>query len=200
MNKKFIYIVIIIGLILLLYFTVKDSFKKIEKTEIKNVDIIEKYGYKLNSNHTSIYKEKFNELKEILVSDNINEEEYAKKISEMFAIDFFTLNNKIANTDIGGLDFIYEKIKDNLSKKARNTLYKNIQNNIYGDREQILPEVSETKVTSLKNIEYKKEELIDKNSYEIRVDIKYKKDLKYKENVTLTLIHDNEKLYIVEIK
>ena len=55
----------------------------------------------------------FKELKEILNKDKVDEEEYVKKISEMFIYDFYSLNYKVAKTDIGGTDFVYNEVLEN---------------------------------------------------------------------------------------
>ena len=61
----------------------------------------------------------------------------------MFVTDFYTLSTKVTNQDVGGLEFIYSKNKDNFKLKASDTLYKYIESNVYGDRKQKLPEVVE---------------------------------------------------------
>lgn len=198
MNKKIIYIIVVLAVVLSIYLGVKDSFKT-KSSETNVIDIIEKYNYKLYDNRQESYKEKYYELKENLKSEEINDIEYAKKVAELFAIDFFTLDNKLTNTDIGGLEFIYGEMVTELSKKARNTIYKNVESNIYGDRNQELPSVKSAETTKIETKKYEHDKLKDDNAYEISVDIKYEKDLKYENSVTLTLVHEQEKIYIVEI-
>lgn len=204
MNKKKIIIIsvsiclIVCAILTFFYFYNKKDNKEIE--EVKVVDNIEKYGYNLYDNKTEFYKSKFEELKNVLNSEELDEKKYAEILAELFVIDFYDLNSKVTNTDIGGLDFIHSKAKDEFISAAKDTLYKYIENNVYGGRVQELPEVSETKISSSLNKEFKSEKVTDENAYEIKIDITYKKDLKYPTSVTLTLVHEENKLYVVEVK
>ena len=153
--------------------------------EITIVSNIKDYNYNLESNETRIYKKYFNELKEELSDNKIDEENYAKLVCKLFVIDFYTLNNKITNQDVGGLQFISDKIKDNFYDKAINTMYKYVKSNIYGNRYQKLPEVKDVDIKELNAIHYKEKEVNDPSSYEVKVKINYKKDLDYQEEVTL---------------
>ena len=46
-------------------------------------------------------KNAFKELEIVLNEDHIDYSKYAELLSELFVIDVFTLNNKLASTDIG---------------------------------------------------------------------------------------------------
>ena len=87
-NKLLIFLIIIV-LICISFFTYKyfTSNNKDEGT-VKVIKSINKYGYNLNDNETDLYKNKFSELEKILSSKNVDYESYAKKISELFIIDF----------------------------------------------------------------------------------------------------------------
>ena len=199
MNNKIIFIIVLVLSLLFLYFSVKRSFSS-KSVEVEKIDSILNYDYNLYSNQSNVYKSEFKKLKEILESDNINIEEYEREVSKLFVIDFFTLDDKVTNIDIGGLEFIHENMRSNFVKKARNTIYKNVQNNVYGDRKQKLPLVKDVKISREMIVSYEKDDLKDENAKELELDIEYEKDLKYKSSVILTLIHENEKIYIVEIK
>ena len=64
--------------------------KKEKVKEIKVLKSIDEYGYELKDNKTKKYKEMFKELEDILREDEVNQEEYAKKVAEMFVCDFFS--------------------------------------------------------------------------------------------------------------
>ena len=89
-----------------------------EVKEVKIVSHIEEYGYKLKENKPKAYKDMFKELEEILKGDKIDEEAYAKKISEMFIYDFYSLDDKDAKTDVGGVDFVYPGTLENFLQNA----------------------------------------------------------------------------------
>ena len=42
--------------------------------------------------------------------------------------DFYNLENKITKNDVGGLQFIHEDMQENFLLKAKDTMYKNIDN------------------------------------------------------------------------
>ena len=202
-NKKVLCIIITtitilaIGTIIWFLF-IKNNDKK--ATEIKAIDNIEKYGYVLYENRTELYKNKFNELKDTLNKEELDEKKYAELIAELFVIDFYTLDNKVTNTDIGGVDFIHPNGRENFMLKATDTIYKYIESNVYNERNQELPTVSNVIVKTNEQKEYETKNVKDKNSYVINLDIEYEKDLEYPTNVTVILVHDENKLYVVEVK
>ena len=191
-------LLIIIGIALFSYigYVIYNDFlkKSSEDIVIKNLEL---YGYSLQESDTELYKTEFDNLSNILNKETINFEEYAKSISKLYIIDFYTLSNKISNTDIGGLEFIYPSLKDNFKLKAKDTIYKYIEVNYNGKREQKLPEVSEVDIEEIKEDKYKigEEEF---NSYIVNVKWSYAEDLGYQTSAKLTIINDSSKLYIVE--
>lgn len=202
-NKDRLFLIlIIIILIILIFFYVKDTLKgKNNNTvDVSITETIDNFGYKLKSNKSELFKSKFNELKILLSTNDYDEEEYVKLISELFIIDFYTLDKKVSNTDIGGIDFVYSSIKDNFSLKATETIYKYVENSLYGNDDLELPIVSEVVITNIKNITYKYENNTDKEAYEISVEWNYKKDLGYDTKKTLYFVHENNKLSLVEMK
>jgi hypothetical protein len=189
---------IILGIVIFSYIgyvVYNDFFKKVEENVvIKNLEL---YGYSLQESDTELYKSEFDNLSNTLNKETIDFEEYAKCISKLYVIDFYTLSNKVSNTDIGGLEFIYPEIKDNFKLKAKDTIYKYIEVNYNGKREQKLPEVSEVNVEEVTESKYKiGEEEFD--SYVVKTRWQYVEDLGYQTSAKLTIIKDSSKLYIVE--
>ncbi len=167
----------------------------------KEDDITTKeFDYVLYENKSPLYKQYFAKLKEELLKDEINEEEYAKTISQLFAVDFYSLKEKKTNTDVGGLDFIYPSMKDNFVLKATDTIYKGIESNVYGDRRQDLPKVTDTVITTVEKEKIKFDEVSDDNGYKVVMNIEYERNLDYTTEITLLLAHKSKKLYIVEVK
>ncbi len=189
---------IILGIVIFSYIgyvIYNDFFKKVEEdVVIKNLEL---YGYSLQESDTELYKSEFDNLSNTLNKETIDFEEYAKCISKLYVIDFYSLSNKVSNTDIGGLEFIYPEIKDNFKLKAKDTIYKYIEVNYNGKREQKLPEVSEVNVEEVTESKYKiGEEEFD--SYVVKTRWQYVEDLGYQTSAKLTIIKDSSKLYIVE--
>lgn len=204
-NKKIIIIVITsvilitIGIISTIFLLNKDENKKEEVTQKEKLDEMEEYEYYLEDNATGYYKELYNNLKEILKKEEINEEEYAKTISQLFVTDLFTLNNKITSSDIGGLQFIHSDFKEDFINIAKTTIYSTVESNIYGDRNQELPEVLKAEVINIEKTKftYSNEE---REAYKVNLSIEYTKDLGYPTTYNLVLIHNDKYLQVAKGK
>jgi len=179
---------VVIGIVLfgyLGYRVKKDFFSEKEKT--KQLMSLDLYGYTLLDRDGELYRTNFRALETALNEDSINYEEYASLISKLFIIDLFTINNKISSTDIGGLEFVQKDFKDNFAEYIGSSLYKNVETNLDGNREQILPEVSSIEVSEVNKTtyEYSGNEY---EAYEVSLTWEYKEDLGYQNNMIVTLI------------
>ena len=190
------------------YFGYKHFFNQ-KPTEVKVVGNIDKYGYTLKDTQPAAYKKMFDELKDILLADNIDEEKYAKQISRMFIYDFYSLDYKKAKTDVGGVEFVHPAILDNFLFNAEDTYYKYVESNIYNNRNQQLPRVDEVEVKEIEKVAFdytttneagEKQELSDPEAYKVKVEWTYTTAAydKYQSSATLTIVHIDNKLYIVE--
>lgn len=191
-NKVLIFFVMLLTFLLLGYFYV---YLPNKAETIKILDKIEGYDYVLNENHSKLYETYYNELSSLLKKD-IDYEDYAKTISSLFIIDFYTINNKVSKNDIGGVEFIHPDARDNFIDKARSTVYKYVQ--LKDSRTEKLPEVSsvddisiETTTFTYNNTKY--------NAYKVELSFDYVEDLDYETNASLILIEEKGKLYIVKM-
>ena len=142
-------IVVAILLIIGIPKLISNNDDKEETNVVEKIDQMENYDYYLDDTATEYYKDLYNELKTVLNNEEINDEEYAKIISKLFITDLFTLDNKITSSDIGGLQFVYTDFKEDFVNIAKTTLYSSVESNIYGDREQHLPIVSNVELNSI---------------------------------------------------
>ena len=197
-SKKVIIIFVIIGVVLFgfLGYKVYNDFIKNNSVN-KKLMSLDLYGYTLSENDSTLYKDNFKELESVLNEKPINYEEYAKLISKLFVIDVFTLDNKLASTDIGGLEFLHKDIKENFSENMGATLYKNVESNLDGKRNQELPKVSNVTVDNILDTKYTYNEK-EYDAYIVTLSYEYEKDMGYQNNIKLTIINDNEILYIVK--
>lgn len=186
-------VIIVIGLKFTLEFLVKDDKNVVTKKEL---DSLELYGYTLDDYDSDLYKEYFNDLKGTLNSKEVNYEDYAKEIVKLFVSDFYTLDNKLTSSDIGGVEFIPSDMVENFKMHAGDTMYNHVKTNIYGDRVQELPIVKSVEVTNIENITYTYKDK-EYSAYKVSARWEYQEDLGYKNNEIFTLIKDNNKLYIV---
>ena len=196
-GRGVIVIFIIVGIILFGYlgYRVKNDFFK--GSERKKLDSIELYGYTLSKNDTEIYKTYFKEFSKVLNEKTIDYTEYAKLISKLFVIDLYTLDNKLASTDIGGLEFLHKYLKDNFKENMGSTLYNFVESNIDGKRTQELPIVKDVNVSDVFETKYTYNKT-EYDAYIVSTDITYEKDLGYPKSMKLTIIKDNNILYIVK--
>ncbi len=201
--KKKVVILIILIVVLILCITGFILYKTLSKNQVaeaKVIDSIEEYGYVLEDDQPKIYQDLFKELSKVLQAENVDEEEYARLISQMFSIDFYNLENKVSKNDVGGTMFISTDYVDNFTLKASDTVYKYIEHNLYNDRDQNLPVVTSSSVNKLENVTYEYESINDDNAYEVTVNLEYEEDLGYPTEIVLTLIHNDKKLEICEMK
>lgn len=199
-GAKIIIVVVILALIGVGIGVFIGNNKKKKVVEAKVVDSIEGYGYKLHDNDTKLYEDLFSELKLVLETSTIDEEKYVEIISKMFIVDFFTLDNKITNDDIGGVDFVHKDALENFKVKAKDTIYKYVESDVYGDREQELPVVSEIKDINVSNMEVSYKDINDSKSYKVVISFDYEKDLGYVKEKTLIFVHEDKVLSLIEMK
>ena len=201
MKKKYkVILIIIIILIVLLaasIVAVKLLSKSDNKDAVKVVDSIDEFGYTLDDRDTKLMKNTYNELKNVLSSDEINYEEYAKKLAELFVIDLFTMDNKVNRYDVGSTEYVYPDNVDNFKTNVEDTIYKSMENNSDGKRRQDLPEVSSITNSSVEGSTFLFGE-DEYDSYVVSITWDYVDDLGYDDNATITLIESDNKLYVVE--
>lgn len=200
-NRLFYFVMISLILVAIIVTGVKFTFEFLVKDEKnvvtkKELDSLELYGYTLDDYDSALYKEYFNDLKSTLNSEEVNYEDYAKEIVKLFVSDFYTLDNKLTSSDIGGVEFIPSDMVENFKMHAGDTMYNHVKTNIYGDRVQELPIVKSVEVTNIESITYTYKEK-EYSGYKVSASWEYEKDLGYKNSEIFTLIKDNNKLYIV---
>ncbi len=200
-NKLFYFVMISLILVVIIVIGLKFTFEFLVKNEKnvvtkKELDSLELYGYTLDDYDSDLYKEYFNDLKGTLNSKEVNYEDYAKEIVKLFVSDFYTLDNKLTSSDIGGVEFIPSDMVENFKMHAGDTMYNHVKTNIYGDRVQKLPIVKSVEVTNIENITYTYKDK-EYSAYKVSARWEYQEDLGYKNNEIFTLIKDNNKLYIV---
>ena len=163
----------------------------------KNLDTLDLYGYTLDDSDTELYKKYFDELKVVLDETEVDNEKYASLLTQLFVVDVYNLNNKLASTDIGGLEFIHNDLVENFKINLGDTMYNTIESNINGNRTQKLPVVTDVVISNIEEITYEYND-IEYNGYEVSASWTYEEDLGYEDSAQFILISDNNKLNIVE--
>lgn len=204
-NKK--KVIVFVAVVVLLFVVVVNGYntlkgpkeKKRVKQTVKVEEQIDHYGYELDDNETSYYKELFKNLKAVLKEEEVDEEKYASLVGQLFLVDFFNLDNKLDKNDVGGLQFVYSSFQSDFENLAKESIYHYIESNLYGDRKQELPVVKEVSVLKIDTVLFHYLDQKDEKAYQIDLKIIYEKDLGYQENVTLVLVHHDEKLEIIKM-
>lgn len=192
-------ILVIIAVAGIIIYKVIDNKPAVKETKV--LKTIDAYGYELKDNKSKKYKELFKELEEILLETEVDEEAYVKKIAELFVYDFYSLNDKTAKTDVGGVDFVQASALENFLINAEDTYYKYVESNLYGDRKQELPTVNEIVVESINPTEYVYNNQ-KANAYEVKLNWTYteEKYSDYQSSATLTFVKEDIKYYLVELQ
>lgn len=191
-------VLIIICIALVVYFFRVDLSKKKDE-EVSNpsyIDIIKGYDYTLEERDTKLFKDTYYQLKEVLSSSEINYEEYAKLLSELYVIDLYTIDNKFDKYDVGATEYIYTDGVENFILKVDDTIYKYVEDYKDGKRKQDLPIVESITVSSVEEEKFQigEEEL---DGYKVNVKWEYKEDLDYDTEAIINLVKKDDKLYIV---
>jgi hypothetical protein len=197
--KRIVVVIFLIIIIVLGGLYLFNKKAKTKATEIKAVSTIKAYGYTLNDNATAYYKDLFKQLDQALNAKKVNDQKYAQLVSQMFVADFFNLDNKTSKNDVGGKQFVYTPYQSDFEKYAMNSIYKTVQNNIYGNRQQTLPIVTKVTVKKIKTEAFKYSAGTDTNAYVYNFKIEYKKDLGYQTKGSLVLIHNDKKIEVASM-
>lgn len=204
LKKKFIVLIILtvfllllLGALALYMFVFKD---KSQPKTIKPTSKMAEYGYTLETDQTKLYKDLYKELEDVLNKEEVNYDEYAKLIAQLAVADFYNLDNKVSKNDIGATEFIISDYLDNFVLEASETVYKYIQVNTDGKRNQTLPIVTNTEIDDLKQEKYQYKNIKDDKAYIAKVKVTYEKDLGYPKTVEIRMIHNDKKLEIYKMK
>lgn len=162
-----------------------------EEIVITVKDSIDAYGYTLDDRDSDFFEEEFEILKDILLSDEMDNEKYAEQICKMFVIDFYSLSTKVSRYDVGSLEYLNENIVDSFFLKAEDYIYK-----YFGILENF-PEVKSVKIKdiSFENITFNE---IEYEGYIVSLTWEYIKDYGYDKTGDFQVIINNDKIEIVE--
>ena len=192
-------LLLLIALIFVFGFMAIKKFGGKKVSKVKEISSIKGYGYTLMADATDYYKGLFKKLDKVLKEKEVDMDEYASLVSQMFVADFFNLDNKISKNDVGGKQFVYTDYQGDFEKYAKDSIYKSVQNNVYGNRKQELPIVSKVTVSKSDSESFKYGDNTDSEAYVFEFDVEYMKDLGYQESGKLVLIHNDKKLEVASM-
>ena len=156
---------------------------------------INDYGYTLDDRDTDYMKEVFGELENVLNQGEVDYQEYARLLAQLFVIDFYTLDNKINKYDIGSLEYILSSSIETFRQKAVDTIYRDIVDNTYRDRIQDLPEITNVEIVNVKDTTFTlNEEEVE--AIKVTMRYEYRKDLGYDTEGTIYFVRNGQKLEV----
>lgn len=161
------------------------------------LESIAEYGYSLEDRDTALFKRIFEELRDILSSEEVDFKSYAEALSKLYVIDLYTIDNKINQYDIGALEFVSPDVKENFELKVKDTIYKYVEDNSYNTRNQELPRVDSVEVSEVVE-ETIKTPSGDIPGYSVSLSWVYTKDLGYDKKAVLKLVKSDKMLYVVK--
>lgn len=166
--------------------------KPVEKkvVNVKVLDSLDEYGYSLSDKDSKYFKKEYEELKKILNEDKVDEKAYATQVAKLFTIDLYTLSTKINKYDVGGFEYYYDTKKDMFEQKVIDTLYSTLLDDTYGDRKQVLPEVTSVTVVSSEEIKYKLGDS-EVNGYLVKLEMTYDSDMGYDNEASVVVCKEN---------
>lgn len=199
---------LVVVLVIVGGYLVYDKFIKPSNNKVKVVDSIknEDVDYVVNENDTKLFKDNFNELKKVLNAKKVDNKEYAKVISKLFIIDFFTLSNKTSKNDVGGVQFVFDSYQKDFVDGARDSIYKQVKSTVSDDKaNNSLPTVSKIKVDTIDEISpYSMFETggftEDQVGYIVNISWNYKNDDEFQSNATLVIVPDGTKLSVAKMQ
>ena len=199
--RRFLIFILIVLIGVGLYFYLRVDTKSVKK--VKVLKTISGYGYKLKDTKSETYKKLFNSLSKTLKEKPVDEKKYVKTISKMFIVDFYSLSDKLAKTDVGGSEFVHSKALPDFLENAEDTMYKYVESNLYGGRKQKLPTVDEVVVESVEVEPFIYGDETDSDAYIVKVKWTYtdtSTSSGYQTDATLTFVHEDKKLSLVELQ
>ena len=176
LKKKYKIILIVLLVIIvgaLAFLGYKKFFGTPAVKEAKVLNTIKDYDYVLKDNKSKKYQKLFKDLAKILEEKEVDYEKYASKLAEMFIVDFYSLDDKTAKTDVGGVDIVHPTALNNFLENAENTYYKYVESNIYNNRKQSLPEVNTVTIDSVEQTHYTYGDTTDEEAYLVKVNWDY---------------------------
>lgn len=188
-------LVSVIGLGMLKIFMPNEDENRKDPNVSSVISNIHDYGYTLDDRDTNYMKEVFEELEVVLNQGEVDYQEYAKLLAQLFVIDFYTLDNKINKYDVGSLEYILSSSVDTFRQKAVDTIYRDILDNTYRDRIQDLPEITNVEILDVEDTTFSlNEEEVE--AIKVTMNYQYKEDLGYDTEGTIYFVRNNQKLEV----
>ena len=172
-----------------------NNFKKKKFTVV--VDNIKNYGYTLDKRDTKLMKGKFDELKKLLKSTEVDNKKYGELIAQLYILDLYNIENKVNKYDFPCLEYIYPDQVDKFKSMIKGEFYSKIEDNSDNERKQKLPVIKSINVISVEDTTYTINK-VEKNGYSVTLDWEYEEDLGYDKKAVVTVVIDENKVYVVK--
>lgn len=191
-------LIVVVSTVIVILFMKSRPKEETKQVQVVELESIKDYGYVLEDRDSKLYREVFKDLREVLNQETIDFKKYSEDVSKLFIIDLYTINNKINKYDIGGLEFIWPSSKETFERKVQDTIYKYVEDNTYGKRNQELPTVTEINIDSIKENNTKIGES-NRTGFELEVSWKYEKEDGYDTKGIIEVAKEDNKIFVVKL-
>ncbi len=171
--------------------------KVVNKSEVQ--EEIKEFGYKINDNESTYYKNTFKELKNLLSNPDYDDNTYRDLVAKLFVIDLYSLGTKINKYEVSSIQYFHPDKQTMHQTKVIDNFYNMIEDNSYGKRSMELPIVSEVTIDEVLDTTYK---LGDEEmpASEVDLTMAYEKNLGYDTYGKVTLVKVENKWWVVSFK
>ena len=189
--------VIIMGILWYVSGMNRTGSKVVNKSEVQ--EEIKEFGYKINDNESTYYKDTFKELKNLLSNPDYDDNAYRDLVAKLFVIDLYSLGTKINKYEVSSIQYFHPDKQTMHQTKVIDNFYNMIEDNSYGKRSMELPIVSEVTIDEVLDTTYK---LGDEEmpASEVDLSIAYEKDLEYDTYGKVILVKVENKWWVVSFE
>ena len=139
-----------------------ESFKALQTDASQQIMpelVEEEKDYELAEDATPYQKQLFEQLEPALLATNdvtnlTLETQYACLVVQNFVADFYTWSNKMARSDVGGLQFVYSTYRDELNQKAIDTYYLYLDHYIQTNHPLMTLEIEQVNILDAQKLDY----------------------------------------------
>ena len=211
-KKRYInLLLVILPLVLLAGFFVFQVYRTatniVEPDPIDTRNYLEEQEYQLRDNATDLQKELFEELKEDLKADPIDDIKLAGDVVKNYVADFYTWTNKAGQYDVGGMSFVGTYRRHSVYAGAREYFYRYLTEYIEEYGAENLLEVESIEILDAgkyKDKIYISELEGEYDSYWVDCQWTYKDSSKFNTNqfetkLSFTVVKVNKRYEVIEV-
>ncbi len=168
-------------------------FTLVASRERKDEQTAQWRDYVLYSNTSEYEQELFFQL-----DDELEEEELASLIFKLFVAKFYSLDFAESNSDVRGVQFVYEPFQESFIQLARESVYERVESKIFMSRREKLPIVEEVEIYNIEESSFLVNDVEEEfKSYLFTGTLHYDLATEYKKELEVEIIINNDRFDVV---